>query len=478
MAVDVELMSERKIRAKKGRRDNLFAWTIFLLLLIGVVFVCWIGSFYVFQHPESPRSYSILRKLKKIDPPKRFEPTLAPNGKFYHAKDFLKLITEKTESDLTRMNLELLQAYIGNYSIKELQVPYLTGRFSVIQSQILSKADLFTSGYVALARSVEEPKLLIEQLYPADAEYTDDLRQMLQPGVEIKLERTYDLSAVLHVEKLPDNAWQVTIVPLNYDSYGLGAGREVHLEPPLMPNLTGLLPIIAPHFEDDPSRVVKTARGQSPTPAVEEKDVPVIARSGPTPDQSVVRIARALPVLKTPAAKPTPAAEPTPTPIVLAAIPVATPESTPTPMEISTPRPTPKTIASSAAPTPKSLQSWTTYRPGQMPRGRLLDVPNLDSLAKTGGPKETTYLQGNFVVKATDGNRAVLRTGNRIADSVGLGGAVQGQTRIIVEYPEGQAAPKAGSQVSRDKTRPFQITAVRRDAKGQLNVFVREVTQP
>ena len=107
-----------------------------------------------------------------------------------------------------------------------------------------------------------------------------------------------------------------------------------------------------------------------------------------------------------------------------------------------------------------------------------MEIANLDSLAKNGGPKETTYLQGNFVVKANDGNRAVLRTGNRIADAVGLGGAVQGQTRIIVEYPDGQVAPKAGSQVSRDKTRPFQITAVRRDAKGQLNVFVREVTQP
>ena len=478
MAVDVELMSERKIRAKKGRRDNLFAWTIFLLLLIGVVFACWIGSFYVFQHPESPRSYGILRKLKKIDPPKRFEPTLAPSGKFYGAKDFLKLINGKTESDLTRMNLELLQAYVGNYSIKELQVPYLMGRFSVIQSQILSKADLFPSGYVALARSVDEPKLLIEQLYPAEAEYTDDLRQMLQPGVEIKLERTYDLSAVLHVEKLPDNVWQVTVVPLNYDSYGLGDGREVHLEPPLMPNLAGLLPIIEPHFENEPSRVAKLARGQSPTPVVE--DVPVLARSGPTPDQSVVRIARALPVEKTPfsTAKttPPPKAESTPTPMVLAAVPVATPESTATPMEI--PTPTPKTIASSAAPTPKSAPSWTTYRAGQMPRGRLLEVPNLDALAKEGGPKETTYLQGNFVVKANDGNRAVLRTGNRIADAVGLGGAMQGQTRIIVEYPEGQSAPKAGSQVSRDKSRPFQITAVRRDAKGQLNVFVREVTQP
>ncbi|HEX8372774.1 MAG TPA: hypothetical protein VF585_08345, partial [Chthoniobacterales bacterium] len=173
MAVDVELMSERKRNAKKGQRDNLFAWTVFILLLIGVVFACWIASFYVFQHPESARSYEILRKLKKVDPPKRFEPTLAPNGRFYTPEKLVKLYEGKTELELDKINLELLQAYIGNYSIKEFEVPYLAGRFSVIHSKALTKADLITTGYVAMARSLDEPKLLIEQLYPAEPEAVD-----------------------------------------------------------------------------------------------------------------------------------------------------------------------------------------------------------------------------------------------------------------------------------------------------------------
>ncbi len=473
MAVDVELLSERQLRAKKGQRDNLFAWTVFILLLIGVVFACWIGSFYVFQHPENARSYKILRKLKKIDPPKRFEPTLAPNGRFYHAKDLLKLYADKTDTELAHINLELLQAYINNYSLKELQVPYLMGHFSVIQSRALTKSDLLTSGYVALARSMEEPKLIIEQLYPAEPEATEDLRSMLQPGVEIKLERTYDLSAVLHVERLPADAWQVTIVPLNYDSYGLGDGREVHLAPPLMPNLAGLLPVLEPPLETQASSIAmsKNGKAQSPTPVKE--DVPVLARSGPTPDQSVIRVARAQPLTGTlpplPKATPAPSAVAlsSPTPMVLAAIPLAKP----TPAE--TPVPTPKPmIISSAAPTPKAVASWPTYRPGQMPRGRLIDVPGLDALVKNGGPKSTMYLQGDFTVKAIDGQRAVMRANSR--NLLGLGSA----PRVIVEYPAGQTAPKAGSQVSRDSGRPFQITAVRRDASGQINVFVREVTEP
>ncbi len=476
--VDVELLSERRSRAKKGRRDNLFAWTVFLLLLIGVVFFCWIGSFYIFQHPESARSYGILRKLKKIDPPKRFEPTQAPNGRFHDANALVKLFSEKTDLELGQLNLELLRAYIGNYSVKDLQVPYLMGRFSVIKVRALNKSDLITSGYVALARSLDNPKLLIEQLYPADANYDEELRQMLQPGVEIKLERTYDLSAVLHVERWPNGILQVTIVPLNYDTYGLGDGREVRLDPPTMPNMAAMLPILEPNLDGD---LAKTA-AKTPTPAKENGQPLVLARSGPTPDQSVIRVARALPLSGTPPPIPknTPAlARPTATPLVLAALPVNSPTPAESPLAVVTPAPTAKpVIISSAAPTPKAAPTWPVYRPGQMPRGRLLGMPELESLAKTGGPKSTTYLQGDFVVRAVDGNRAVMRSSNRIASALGLGSAAQGQTRVIVEFPEGQPLPKPGAQLNRDNSRPFQITAIRRDAQGQVNVFVREITAP
>ena len=64
----------------KGR-DNLFLWTVFILLLIGVAFACWLGSFYIFGHPENPRSYKILMRLHKIEPPKRFfKPAGRPVG--------------------------------------------------------------------------------------------------------------------------------------------------------------------------------------------------------------------------------------------------------------------------------------------------------------------------------------------------------------------------------------------------------------
>src|SRR5688572_27640660 len=76
---------------------HLFLWTVFILLLIGAAFACWIGSFYVFGHPEKPRPYKILLKLKKLDPPKRFEVTQAPAGEFLNpAKLFERFGNMKT----------------------------------------------------------------------------------------------------------------------------------------------------------------------------------------------------------------------------------------------------------------------------------------------------------------------------------------------------------------------------------------------
>jgi len=79
-------------------------------------------------------------------------------------------------------------------------------------------------------------------------------------------------------------------------------------------------------------------------------------------------------------------------------------------------------------------------------------------------------------VNFADANKAVLRPRSRVPDSVML--LTGNATRIIVEYPAGYVPPKPGSVVSRDEVRPFEITEVRKQEDGQLNVFAREIMQP
>lgn len=492
-APGAELYSTRAPRkrvTKKESPDSLFGWTVFILLLIGVAFACWIGSFYIFDHPENATSYALLRKLNKLDPPKRFSPVAAPVGKFYSAQSAFKFFNEMPNGKLAEFNQDLLRAYLRNYTDKHLMIPYITGSFSVLAARALGAKDFITSGYVALAKSTEDSKVLIEQFYPATPEFTDALASMLATGIEVKLQRTYDLSAVVHIEKLSDGRLQFTVVPINYDSYGLGEGRDVRLSPPEDLNLVAELPVIRGDSlesvqENHEAFLAKTAPGVNAADGVSK--TPVLARTGPTPDLSVTRIARALPVAGgTPLpisklAKGVKAASPTPTPTIAQATPSATPmmvlkaipvypskpksaaSATPTQLaDAGTPKPV---ITSASAQVPED-KTWRTYAPGQMPRGRLVNVPDLESMADQGGPAATTYLQGDFVVTVRGDSRAVLRN------------ASAGKTRIIVDFPPGLTPPKEGSQVSRGSSRPFQITSVRRGENGQLNVFVREVTAP
>lgn len=140
----------------------------------------------------------------------------------------------------------------------------------------------------------------------------------------------------------------------------------------------------------------------------------------------------------------------------------APPSPTPTPAAELQPfaAATPATIAATTS------RDWTVYQPGLMPRGKLVGVDDARGMAgrEDGG---LSYIEGNFEVSASGGNRAVLRS-KRGSQKI----------RIIVDYPSGSTPPAKGDSVQRDAQRPFQITSVEKAADGQINVYAREVTKP
>lgn len=112
-----------------------------------------------------------------------------------------------------------------------------------------------------------------------------------------------------------------------------------------------------------------------------------------------------------------------------------------------------------------------------MPRGRVMDPGEAAPLAERGVGGERLYLRGQFVVTASAENRAVLRSqgGSGISNLLKPGSSGM---RVIVEFPAGMTPPVEGATFSRDETRPFQVTDVRRGADGQINIYVREITAP
>ena len=493
----------------KGR-DNLFLWTVFILLLIGLSFACWLGSFYIFGHPERPMAYRFLQKIHKIEAPVRFEVTAAPQGEFLTAQKLFERYGRKTRLELQEENAQLLRDYIKNYRESKTSVGYVVGRFVILDAHDLKKTDLFPTGVVALAQAAEFPQVVIEHVYTSSPRHVPALRTLLQTGLEMKIEKTNDLSALLHVERLADGHMQFTVVPLLYGTYALKQGvGTFSLEPPPELNMEPGLPVIkAQGFQDGLKKFAEYRRTHRlASTGTTGDDTP------PAPLPELVRVDTVLPgtpVPPTGAMPPVPVATPIAiagkaTPRVAAATPragaatprlaAATPAATPpisvvmlnTPRPAATPQPAatpPVKLSPSGVPLQPFIEakrdpnmasgggSWRMYAAGKAPPARAVTAAEAGDLADRGELGERIYLRGEFRVTASGENRAVLR--DRAAGDDPAPGAV----RIIVEYPAGAVPPAEKTSFVRDAVRPFEIRDVRRGADGQVNIYVREIIQP
>jgi hypothetical protein len=528
--------------SRPRRRTNYFVWTVIILLLTGFAFAAWLGSFYIFDQPERPDSYRILQKLHKIEPLKRFELTAAPAGEFLSAKQLYDRYVGMGAAELAKTNAELARNYVRNYQQVRGLVPYVVGRYTIVEARELGPGDVFTSGMVTLMKAVDSGELLMEHLYPADPEVLPLMKQTLNVGLEVKLERNHDLSAVIHAERLADGRMMITTVPLLYGSYtvtrGLGTFR---LEPPRALNLAAGWPLFKEHArtaaESDYANYRQKAaatQGQVPIAGVDATGTP------PPAGNELVRVEQARPVqaaaaapiapqteklakatpspkggklakkqkLQSPPPASTPAqpvvaqksSAPTSTPIAVALaptpprVPVATPAptvaaapavavaqappiATATPVPVLPAQPVPADASGVALASNVGGGSWKTFPAGKMPLGRLIGTGDLRDVAERGLAGERVYLRGQFVVNFSDANRAVLRPRTKLTEKVLHFGAGS-STRIIVEFPAGYNPPQQGAVVSRDEMRPYEITEVRKQEDGQLNVFVREIMQP
>jgi hypothetical protein len=455
--------------------DGLFGWTVFIFLLIGFVFFCWMGSYYIFAHPEKGSNYRLLQRLHKIDPPQRFEITAAPRGEFLKPGQLLERFGSMSASEIRRANENLLRNFLRNYhQIRDL-VPYAVGTYRVIGTVPLSDKTFCQPGVVALLQAVEQPEVLLEQLFTAEEKNIPALQRALVAGQEIKLEKPLDLSAIVHIERLPDNRIMLSTMPLLYGSYGAGPGKtSFSLEPPQELNLDVGLPVLRAAEVADLSGG-KVARPKDPnslrlrriaeemaTPTPEPRVAKALPAGAPQTAVTEAKVARAIPVN---------GQQP-----VLPAIPVATPLSAPATPAAALPPPAAATNALSVTnqPVAASQEAWPVYAAGQMPRGRLVDAADGQELAGKGVGGERHYLKGRFTVTASGNGRAVLRPQGSLA---GVPMGASSRVRVIVEFPAGAIPPTEGNSVSRDNLRPFQITSVKRGDDGQINIYAREVTR-
>src|SRR3954470_22992380 len=372
MARDYIRYDEPNYGRPRKKKTNLFAWSVAILLLTGFALAAWLGSFYIFWQPERPQSYRILKKLHKIEPAKRFELTAAPAGEFLSAKQLYDRYIAMSPTELANANAELARNYIRNFQQVHGLVTYVTGRFTIMEARELTPDDIFLSGMVALVNAVDHGELLMEHVYSADPQSLPLMKQTLTTGLEIRLERTHDLAAVIHAERLSDGRVLITAVPLLYGSYTAARGPGTFtLEPPLDLNLAAGWPIYkdnqrlaaeakySQYRERVAPRSTQAVAGLEPTlppPPANELIRVEPAQQIETPKVAVVTPPPAPPASPTKApgknnkknqkGTPTPSPSPVKSPVMVAKLPTPTPPATAAPAATTTP------MVAAASPSP------------------------------------------------------------------------------------------------------------------------------
>ena len=385
------------------RRINYFAWTVVILLLTGFALAAWLGSFYISINQSGQTvtgSYKGCIRLSR----RKIRADRCAGGEFLNPPELYERYVGMGAAELTRANAELTRNYIRNYQQVRGLVPYVVGRYTIIATRQLGPGDVFTSGMAALTYAIDNGEVLMEHLYPASPEALPLMKQTLTVGLEIKLERTHDISAVIHAERLVDGRIMVTAVPLLYGSYtvtrGLGTFR---LEPPLTLNLAAGWPLFKSHERTtieqryaEYRQKAAAAQGGGPMP------IPGLTPSAtPPPAQNeLVRVEQARPVqVFSPSpllAKNNKLAKPTPLPKgkkgkkqkLESPPPAATPAQPVVAQTPSAPSPTPITVASARTPPP----NFPAVTPAPPPKASELGLNQWPRLQLFQPPRQCSVL--------------------------------------------------------------------------------------
>ena len=246
------------------------------------------------------------------------------------------------------------------------------------------------------AQATDAPQVLLEHVFTADKRVIPVLHRMLLTGLNLRFDKTVDLSALVNVTRLKDGRLQFTAVPLLYGSYTTSSGAgSFSLEPPSHLNIARGLPVVNQPTIAEAMDKLAVHRNRAGLDGTET------ASATPRPQMQLVRVERPKPVNET--ATP-PKRRLLLRPRRLLPLPARrthrfSPQFRPNrPLRLQfsrqrLPSPSPRrhrfslsfrllrrSIATTAG------GKWPTYAPGQMPRGRLANVPDMPTWRAAGLP--------------------------------------------------------------------------------------------
>ena len=248
-------MAKSKIATFASKRPPYFWWILAHALAVCLCALSWILSLQIFNHPERPQNYTILKKLGRAPEPIEFCALEAPAGDSLLPnaiyKNYAAYAAPENAKKLTKLNVRLLRAYLQNYT-EELKPVYIEGDYRVLQVKPLQNTDLMYPGFAIRAQAfIQSDNLGNAGPYPVIIEYICPCENMAsftwaKPGNSLRVQKIPHCASILNVSLLgtsDEPIINLTVVSLTYNDVVIGESRQVDLAAPKKINLAGRLPL-------------------------------------------------------------------------------------------------------------------------------------------------------------------------------------------------------------------------------------------
>ena len=230
----------RIIDEPKPRRPAYFWWLLANVLALCFAVMSWVVCLHVFGHIENPRNYEILRKLGRLPVLKAYSALDAPNGNSLEPKELYQKFGGLSKPDLALVNSLLMRNYLTNFQ-RPMLLTYVEGDYQVAKVRPLGGTDFFNPGFVIRAQAWLKPdEFSAAAPYPLHIEYlfpTQDLAAAayFKHGDVLGVKKSPNCAVVVHVSKptlAGESVLLLTVVPIAYGPYQIGALRSFDIKPP------------------------------------------------------------------------------------------------------------------------------------------------------------------------------------------------------------------------------------------------------
>lgn len=244
-------MRREKEAPPKKRPPAYYWWTLANVLALCLAVISWLMCLHVFQHPEIPRNYEILRQLGRIEAPVPLDEMEAPPGEAADPRSFYRRYAGLPQEQLATFNAALMRNYLLNLKEPKL-IQYGEGNYRVLQVRPLGPNDLFHPGFAVKAQAMVAPDQFSEPApWPVTIEYlfpTSDPTApgTIAPGDSLSISKFPNCAALLHVAQVEAGDTPgvlLTLVPVAFGDFKASQGRQFALKAPTALNPAAALPV-------------------------------------------------------------------------------------------------------------------------------------------------------------------------------------------------------------------------------------------